>query len=47
MLWLKRIFYGIAGLLLAGWLAMVGYAYWPTGITEVPARTLVLTTPST
>ena len=21
MLWLKRIFYGIAGLLLAGWLA--------------------------
>ena len=40
MLWLKRIFYGIAGLLLAGWLAMVGYAYWPTGITEVPARTL-------
>ena len=40
MLWLKRIFYGIVGLLLAGWLAMVGYAYWPTGITEVPARTL-------
>lgn len=40
MIWLKRIFFGLAGLLLAGWLALVGYAYWPTGIAEVPARSL-------
>jgi pimeloyl-ACP methyl ester carboxylesterase len=40
MIWLKRIFLGLAGLLLAGWLALVVYAYWPTGITEVPARSL-------
>ena len=34
MIWLKRIFLGLAGLLFAGWLALVVYAYCPTGITE-------------
>ncbi|MCB1596444.1 MAG: alpha/beta hydrolase [Gammaproteobacteria bacterium] len=40
MIWLKRVLLGLAGLLFAGWLALVVYAYWPTGITEVPARSL-------
>jgi len=45
LVWPKATLFVVAflvgiGLLLAGWLAMVVYAYWPTGITEVPARSL-------
>jgi pimeloyl-ACP methyl ester carboxylesterase len=40
MKWLKRILLGLVGLALFSWLALVAWAYWPTGVTEVPARTL-------
>lgn len=40
MKWLKRIALGLAGLLALIWVGLVVYAYWPTGIQEVPARSL-------
>ncbi len=40
MIILKRMLAGAASLLLAGYLAIVVYAYWPTGIETVPAREL-------
>ncbi|MBN8280608.1 MAG: alpha/beta hydrolase [Gammaproteobacteria bacterium] len=40
MKWLKRILAGLAGLLVVAWLGLVAYAYWPTGIEEVPAANL-------
>jgi len=40
MKWLKRILAGLAALLVIGWLGLVAYAYWPTGIEEVPAVNL-------
>lgn len=40
MKWLKRIVIGMAALLAIGWLGLVAYAYWPTGMIEVPARQL-------
>ena len=40
MKWLKRLGLGIAGLLAVAWLALVAYAYWPTGVDEVPAVNL-------
>jgi pimeloyl-ACP methyl ester carboxylesterase len=40
MKWLKRILLGFVGLLFAGWLALVAWAYWPTGVHEVPAASL-------
>ncbi|MEO7385908.1 MAG: alpha/beta hydrolase [Gammaproteobacteria bacterium] len=40
MKWLKRLGLGIIGLLVVAWLGLVIYAYWPTGIKEVPAVNL-------
>jgi pimeloyl-ACP methyl ester carboxylesterase len=40
MTWLKRLLLGIVGLLFAGWLGLVAWAYWPGGNTEVPAVNL-------
>ena len=40
MKWLKRIAAGFLGLLFLAWLGLVVYAYWPTGIEEVPAVNL-------
>lgn len=40
MKWLKRILAGFVGLLSAAWLALVAWAYWPTGAHEVPAASL-------
>jgi pimeloyl-ACP methyl ester carboxylesterase len=40
MKWLKRILLGFVGLLFAGWLGLVAWAYWPTGVREVPAANL-------
>lgn len=40
MIYLKRVLTALALLLVAGYLAIVVYAYWPTGIETVPARTL-------
>lgn len=40
MKWFKRIGLGLAGLLVVAWLGLVIYAYWPTGIQEVPAANL-------
>jgi pimeloyl-ACP methyl ester carboxylesterase len=40
MKWLKRIGLGLIGLLVLSWVGLVIYAYWPTGITEVPAVNL-------
>ncbi len=37
MKWLKRILKGLLGLIVVAWLGLVAYAYWPTGIKEVPA----------
>ena len=37
MKWIKRLFAGLAGLIVVSWLGLVAYAYWPTGIKEVPA----------
>ncbi|RMF97823.1 MAG: alpha/beta fold hydrolase [Gammaproteobacteria bacterium] len=38
--WLWRLCLGLATLLLLAWLGLVIYAYWPTGVDEVPARQL-------
>ena len=40
MKWLKRLAVGFLGLLVLAWLGLVVYAYWPTGIEEVPAVNL-------
>jgi pimeloyl-ACP methyl ester carboxylesterase len=40
MKWLKRILLGFVGLLFAGWLGLVAWAYWPMGVREVPAANL-------
>ena len=40
MKWLKRLLGGLLGLLVLAWLGLVVYAYWPTGIEEVPAVNL-------
>jgi len=40
MKWLKRIGLGLIGLLGILWLGLVIYAYWPTGVEEVPAVNL-------
>lgn len=40
MKWLKRILLGLVGLLALLWAGLVVYAYWPTGVEEVPARSL-------
>ena len=37
---LRKILAGIAGLIVIAYLGLVAFAYWPTGIEEVPARTL-------
>ncbi|MAF84132.1 MAG: hypothetical protein CL797_08525 [Chromatiales bacterium] len=37
---LKRILTGFCIVLLAAYISLIAYAYWPTGIEEVPARTL-------
>jgi pimeloyl-ACP methyl ester carboxylesterase len=40
MKWLKRLLLGFVGLLFAGWLGLVAWAYWPGGPAEVPAVNL-------
>jgi len=40
MKWLKRILLGLVGLLALLWVGLVVYAYWPTGVEEVSARSL-------
>jgi pimeloyl-ACP methyl ester carboxylesterase len=40
MKWVKRLVVGFLGLLVLAWLGLVVYAYWPTGIEEVPAVNL-------
>jgi len=40
MKWLKRLLGGLIGLLGILWLGLVIYAYWPTGVEEVPAVNL-------
>jgi pimeloyl-ACP methyl ester carboxylesterase len=40
MKWVKRLGLGLVGLLFIIWLGLVIYAYWPTGIEEVPAVNL-------
>jgi pimeloyl-ACP methyl ester carboxylesterase len=40
MKWLKRILLGFIGLLFAGWLGLVAWAYWPSSTKEVPAANL-------
>jgi pimeloyl-ACP methyl ester carboxylesterase len=40
MKWLKRLLAGLLGLLVVLWLGLTTYAYWPTGIEEVPAVNL-------
>lgn len=40
MHYLRRTLTALASLLIAGYLGLVIYAYWPTGIEEVPARSL-------
>ncbi len=40
MKWLKRLLGGLLGLLVFLWLGLVIYAYWPTGVDEVPAVNL-------
>lgn len=37
---LRRILSGLGLLVLIAYAGLIGYAYWPTGIEEVPARTL-------
>jgi len=37
MKWLKRLLGGLLGLTALAWLGLIVYAYWPTGIEEVPA----------
>jgi pimeloyl-ACP methyl ester carboxylesterase len=40
MKWLKRLLVGLLGLLVALWVGLTVYAYWPSGIEEVPAVNL-------
>ena len=40
MKWLKRLLGGLLGLLVVLWIGLTAYAYWPTGIEEVPAVNL-------
>lgn len=40
MKWLKRLLGGLLSLIILAWLALTIYAYWPTGIEEVPAANL-------
>lgn len=40
MRWLKRALLGFVALLALAWLALVVYAYWPTGVAEEPAVNL-------
>jgi len=40
MKWLKRLLGGLLGLIVLAWLGFAIYAYWPTGIEEVPAVNL-------
>jgi pimeloyl-ACP methyl ester carboxylesterase len=40
MKWLKRLLGGLLSLLVLAWLGLVIYAYWPSGIEEVPAVNL-------
>lgn|GEM_PF-249667 len=40
MKWLKRLLGGLVALLVTLWLGLVVYAYWPTGVEEVPAVNL-------
>jgi len=37
---LRRILIGIGMVILIAYIGLIAYAYWPTGIEEVPARTL-------
>ncbi|MBT8442392.1 MAG: hypothetical protein KJO76_08405, partial [Gammaproteobacteria bacterium] len=37
---LKRLLAGIGLLLVIGYVGLIVYAYWPTGIEEVPAKSL-------
>ncbi|MDJ0927002.1 MAG: alpha/beta hydrolase [Gammaproteobacteria bacterium] len=37
---IRRLLLGLVTLLLVAWVGLVVYAYWPTGIEEVPAREL-------
>lgn len=40
MKWLKRLGLGFVGLLVAAWLGLVAWAYWPASSREVPAANL-------
>ncbi|MEZ5564699.1 MAG: hypothetical protein R3F24_03925 [Gammaproteobacteria bacterium] len=40
MKWLGRMLIGLAGGIALIWFAVVVYAYWPTGVQEVPAANL-------
>lgn len=40
MKWLNRVLLGFLTLIGTAWLGLAVYAYWPTGIEEVPARSL-------
>jgi pimeloyl-ACP methyl ester carboxylesterase len=40
MKWLKRLALGFVGLLVAAWLGLVTWAYWPAGNRELPAASL-------
>jgi pimeloyl-ACP methyl ester carboxylesterase len=40
MKWLKRLLAGLLGLIVVLWIGLTAYAYWPTGIEEVPAVNL-------
>jgi len=40
MRFVRRLLVGLVALLAAGYLGLIAYAYWPTGIEEVPARSL-------
>jgi pimeloyl-ACP methyl ester carboxylesterase len=40
MKWLIRLLGGLLGLMALAWLGLVVYAYWPTGVEEVPAANL-------
>ena len=40
MKWLTRLLAGLLGLLVVLWIGLTAYAYWPTGIQEVPAVNL-------
>lgn len=40
MRWIKRLLAGLVGLLAALWFGVTVYAYWPSGMKEVPAASL-------